>query len=383
MKTPNPIHGPDVIERLRVVAGAFLGILLTAWLSHRVGGPAVAWLVAPLGATAVLVFGVPTSPLAQPWPVLGGNTLSALVGIACVHLVAPVELRVALAVAGAIGLMFALRCLHPPGGASALLVSLTGVTDPSFALQPVALNSLLLVLAGIAWNHATGRPYPHRPPARTAPEPATPEARAEARAEADDIDTLLARGNQVLDIDREDLKALLHDARLLGYQRRLARLSCAEVMSRDPVTVGWRTPLPEAWALLRHHRIKALPVVDLHGAVVGIVTQADFMRAAEARDGPGLEARVSAMRALGGGADTGQPPGQVADIMTRRVRVARIDRSLVDLIPLFRSAGHHHLPIVDADNRLVGIVTESDVVAALARLDPLLAEDVEVSASGP
>ena len=112
----------DARERLRMMLGACLGLLLTAlacqWLMpHGAGLP---WLVAPLGASAVLVFGVPSSPLAQPWAVLGGNTLSALVGIACLRWVGPPELAAALAVAVAIGLMLACRCLHPPGGASAL-----------------------------------------------------------------------------------------------------------------------------------------------------------------------------------------------------------------------------------------------------------------------
>ena len=53
--------------------------------------------------------------------------------------------------------------------------------------------------------------------------------------------------------------------------------------------------------------------------------------------------------------------------MTRQVRVASMDRYLSELIPLFGSTGHHHIPIVDADDRLVGIVTQSDVVAALSQ----------------
>jgi CBS domain-containing membrane protein len=75
----------DARERLRAVAGAGLGLLVTALLSHWLAGPlhASVWLIAPLGASAVLVFAVPASPLAQPWSVIGGNTLSALVGIAC------------------------------------------------------------------------------------------------------------------------------------------------------------------------------------------------------------------------------------------------------------------------------------------------------------
>ena len=65
--------------------GAVIGVLLTAWLSRwwAQGNGSGPWMVASLGASAVLVFGMPSSPLAQPWPVLGGSTLSALVGAVC------------------------------------------------------------------------------------------------------------------------------------------------------------------------------------------------------------------------------------------------------------------------------------------------------------
>ena len=112
----------DGRERLRVIAGAALGMLVTALTCQSIGttaGSGWPWLVAPMGASAVLVFGVPTSPMAQPWAVVGGNMLSALVGIACARWIGQPALAAALAVAGAMALMFALRCLHPPGGACA------------------------------------------------------------------------------------------------------------------------------------------------------------------------------------------------------------------------------------------------------------------------
>ena len=115
-------------------------------------------------------------------------------------------------------------------------------------------------------------------------------------------------------------------------------------MSRQLVTVGHATPLELARALLREHRIKALPVVDAAGCVAGIVTRADLIRAA-----------------------AGQAQ-RVGQIMTRQVRVASVDRHLSELIPLFGSTGHHHIPIIGSDDRLVGIVTQSDVVAALTRI---------------
>jgi CBS domain-containing membrane protein len=341
---PAPVTA-DARERLRVVLGATLGIALTAWLSHPfaaanpVGWP---WIVAPMGASAVLVFAVPTSPLAQPWAVVGGNTASALVGVLVVRWLGPSDLAAGLAVGAAIALMFALRCLHPPGGAAALM----GVHDPRFAFDPVLLNALLLTLAGVAYNRATGRNYPHRQVAPAAAGAARDDAAADIDA---DLDAVLARHNQVLDISRADLKALLAETQLSGYQRKLANLRCGDIMSRRLVTVGLRTPLQQAKGLFRQHKIKALPVVDAANHVIGIVTPADFMRAAEA------------------GATLPAQPQVVGEIMTRQVRVASLHRYLAELIPLFSSTGHHHIPIIDGDDKLVGIVTQSDVVAALSR----------------
>ena len=357
--------GADWRERLRVVVGAALGILATALVCRALSGSGTSWpwLIAPLGASAVLVFAVPASPLAQPWSVVAGNTLSALIGIACVRWVGNPEIAAALAVGLAITLMFALRCLHPPGGASALLVALNGISDPQFALTPVLVNSVLLVAIGMIYNGATRRPYPHRPTVA-----ASRQARDdEADAVDADLDAVLARYNQVLDVSRDDLKALLQDTQLSAYQRKLAHLRCGDIMSRNLVTVGYQMPLQQAWALFREHRIKALPVVNASGAIVGIVTPADFMREAEGVSGEAFETRLRQLRGWTDGTASARP-GLVGDIMTRKVRVASVSRHLAELIPLFGSTGHHHIPIIDGSDRLVGIVTQSDVVAALSRV---------------
>ncbi|MDB5869066.1 MAG: hypothetical protein JWP96_1398, partial [Polaromonas sp.] len=187
----------DTRERLRLVAGALIGIFLTGLLCHLAGGlmaGRLPWLFAPLGASAVLVFAMPASPMSQPWAVVGGNTLSALAGIAGVHgmhLLGSPALAAAVAVATAITVMLALRCLHPPGGATALMMVLGGIKEPAFAFYPVLLNSVLLVLAGMVYNNLTRRPYPHRPP------PPASGAAAGDLLDAD-LDAVLARYNQVL-----------------------------------------------------------------------------------------------------------------------------------------------------------------------------------------
>ena len=357
----------DSRERWRIVLGAFIGVLLTGALSHwgmDVSTASLPWLVAPLGASAVLVFATPASPLAQPWSVVGGNTLSALIGIACARWVAPPELAAALAVGLAIGLMLALRCLHPPGGASALLMVLGGITNPWFALFPVLLNSLLLALAGIGYNNVTRRRYPHA-------QQAVAQAGSGATRAADtDLDEVLARYNQVLDISRDDLQTLLAETQLRAYDRKLTELRCEDIMSRQLVTVEFGTPLQEAWALLRERGIKALPVVDRSFRIAGIITLADFLRAAELDLHEGFDEKLRKLIRNTRRSHSSKPE-VVGQIMTRNVRVASMQRHLVDLVPLFGSTGHHHLPIIGPGERLVGMITQSDLVQALGRaVDP-------------
>ncbi len=349
-------------ERLRVLLGAGIGILLAGALSQTALTPGLPWLVAPLGASAVLVFGLPASPLAQPWAVLGGNTVSALVGIACLHwLPLPPMAVAAVAVALAIGMMFLLRCLHPPGGAASLLMVLTATQDWHFALLPVALNSLLLVLAGMVYNGLTGRRYPH---AQQAPAPAGAQVAPPRFGDAE-LDAVLARYNQVLDVPRDDLADLLHEAELLSYRNRLGGLRCSDIMSSPVITVEFGTPLAQAWTLLQEHNIKALPVVDRVQRIVGIVTRADFMRAAEADRREGLAGRLQTLLRPSPATHSSKPE-VVGQIMSRQVRVASADRPIASLVPLFSDTGHHHIPIVGEQARLVGILTQSDLVKALS-----------------
>lgn len=360
----------DARERWRVATGAGIGLLITAlaclaWthylLGQAPGDTGVPWLIAPLGASAVLVFGLPASPLAQPWAVVGGNTVSALVGIACAHLLGTSPGVAALAVGLAIAAMFALRCLHPPGGASALLVVLAGVQSPSYALAPVFTHSLLLALAGILYNNATGKRYPHGQ-GLPAPTPSTPRTVFNET----DLDAVLRRYNQVLDIPRDDLQALIAQTEVEAYRRRLGELRCRDIMSTDLATVEFGDTLQDAWTLLRERRIKALPVIDKVQRVVGIVTLADFMRHANLDFHHGW---VDRLRQFLTPSPTpySSKPETVGQIMVRQVRVASADRPLSELVPLFADTGHHHIPIIDGERRLVGIITQSDLVAALCQ----------------
>ena len=146
----------------------------------------------------------------------------------------------------------------------------------------------------------------------------------------------------------------------------LGELRCADIMSRPPMAVEPGVTLKEAWAMMRREQIKALPVVDAQGMVLGIVTVADFMRLANLELHEGLGRRL---RQLVKGR-TGQP-SRVEDIMIRQVQVAHAQQHVMELVPLFSRGGHHHIPIVDAQGRLAGVITQSDLVRALATALPV------------
>lgn len=153
------------LERVRSVFGAFIGLLLVIAAAKFLGelSGIDEWLMASLGASALLVFALPQSPMAQPWAVIAGNTLSALVGISVLHVVSEPLLALPLAASLSILGMFMLRCLHPPAAAVSLIAVLGHVVHYRYAFFPVMIDSVLLILAGAAYSNLTGKSYPNRP----------------------------------------------------------------------------------------------------------------------------------------------------------------------------------------------------------------------------
>jgi CBS domain-containing membrane protein len=136
------------------------------------------------------------------------------------------------------------------------------------------------------------------------------------------------------------------------------------------LTVEYGTPLQEAWTLLRKEGLKLLPVVDRGRHVVGIVTLTDFLDAASLDLHHGFDQRLRRFMSRSPNSHTDKPE-VVGQIMTRKVRVTRPHRTLSDLVLLFNSTGHRHIPVVGEGGKLVGMVTQSDVVAALKVADHL------------
>ncbi len=355
-------------ERIRSALGALIGVLGTGVISHAaVGdGASVPAMIAPMGASAVLLFAAPASPLAQPWSILGGNLFAAVVGVTAARFVPDPYVAAGIAIGVAIALMMAFKCLHPPSGAVALTAVLGGPAIThlgyDFVVWPVLANSAVILGVALVFNNLTGRPYPHPHAQHTAGPAEGPRSAQDALAAAD-IDAALANFGQLLDVERGDLEAILRDAQLRAYARRSGLTVCGEIMSRDAIAIAPQAPMKEALELLRRHHIKALPVTDETSKVLGIVTQTDLLdKAVWGALGPRLGFRTRVRLTL---TRIRAPHGAVEDIMTTSVLTVRAETPVVDAILAMSQTGLHHLPVVDDGGRLVGIVAQTDVVSAL------------------
>ena len=218
------LAGASLRDRVIASIGAVLGIGFVGLTCVALFPSSIPWIVAPMGASAVLLFVVPASPLAQPWSIAGGNVISAFVGAVVAQVVPDPAIAAAVAVALAILTMSLLRCLHPPGGAAALSAVLGGYALFSAHvlefLTVVLVNSLLLVAIGWIFHRFSGHSYPHRA------KPVEGKALSPAPASGllmDDIDKALDDLGETFDISREDLALLLERAEAHAAERSAER----------------------------------------------------------------------------------------------------------------------------------------------------------------
>jgi len=171
------INYRDYRVHIRASIGALVGILVTGYVTEAALGMGMGLplLIAPMGASAVLLFAASHSPLAQPWSILGGNTIAALVGVFTYMWLKDPIAASGVALAASIALMSLFGCLHPPSGAVALTAVLGGAAVHDlgylFVLWPVGVNSVLLLLCAFIFNNLTGLRYPPRKEPAAAPAP--------------------------------------------------------------------------------------------------------------------------------------------------------------------------------------------------------------------
>ncbi len=135
-------------ELLASIVGAFIATLCASFFSYSILEAGQSQLVlASTGASAMLIFGLPHANVSQPWNLVGGHVVSALVGISCYKLIGSNVLASSLAIGLAMQAMVTLRCMHPPGGATAVTAVIGGETvnnlGYAFVIIPVFFNTII------------------------------------------------------------------------------------------------------------------------------------------------------------------------------------------------------------------------------------------------
>lgn len=330
------------LDELRAVIGVALALLVAGALNYGAFGVAdTTALVGPLGASALILFALPGSPFARPWAVIGGNALSAAVGLACGAAVPDPLYGGAVAVGLALFAMRRARCVHPPGGGMALIaahgdpaVAAAGVLFPA---APVALCSAVLVFCAWTVRRAAAALRAERaPPQRVAENP--PAGRAGFSTA--DLDAALARYDALIDVSREDLDALFRSVEAARGARLHGAISCGAVMTRDVITCAPDEPLADARARLLDNRLLLLPVVSPTGALLGVARHSDLR--------------------LGAGE-------RVRDVMDRAPPTVGPETPVGELMLLLSRGGDRDAMVTAPDGRLVGLITQTDLLAVLLR----------------
>lgn len=360
LRALGPVAAVPLWEALRSASGALLALAAISLIALSSYATTLGFtLIAPFGASAVLLFAAVNSPLAQPWPVVVGNTASAIVAVGVCAVIPEPLIAAPLSVAGAILTMAVLQATHPPGGAVALTVALAAGQDSgpeiTYVVIPVAAGSLLLVLLAVVWAWLTGRRYPMRQfgapgPVLTADPPAV-ERLGLTEAELRD---LLADYRQSLNLGVEDLARLIGAAELRAAGHHVTPTTAGEIMSRDLVTVRPEASLEEVADIFRDHGFTSLPVVSESGALSGVIFQLNLI------------AGLSEMRSGRFSLRSTRSRKSASDIMSAVTSAVDEDAPIGLLVSRLSEKGTDAVMVVSRE-KLSGVVTQTDLISTLAR----------------
>lgn len=223
-------------EKWLSAIGSCFGMLMCAAVTHAFTGLQIpSLLIASLGASAILLFSVPHAALSQPWPLVVGHILSAIIGVVCFQLFGAGMLSAGLAVGLSVLAMYYTRSIHPPGGATALFAVIGGPDiynlGYEYVLCPVLLNVMVLLITAILFNGAfSWRVYPtHIYRRRIDNADKAPKApslsRSNLEVNNDDIEFALTKMNSFIDVTNDDIKAIIEYAHEHARTRKAVSLS--------------------------------------------------------------------------------------------------------------------------------------------------------------
>lgn len=264
--------------------------------------------------------------------------------------------------------MLALRCVHPPGGAVALLGVIGGqaVHDLGWSFVTVVMhNAALLLVVAVVFNRLIA---PDRYPAMPANKPVSAQdwALGKARFSDADLDVALAKLEGAVDVSRNDLQRIFALAMLEASRRRLGDVRARDFMRAVDVSFVYGDELEHAWKTMQERQVKAAPVVDSFQHVIGIITISDFVRSvARNYQGEGSLARTLSYLLQKSPGNDSNKPEVVGQLMTSPAVLATEADHLIDLVDVVTTKNVNHLPVVDEHRKRRGMVTRAEMMAAL------------------
>jgi CBS domain-containing membrane protein len=332
----------------------------------------IPWVVASMGASAVLLFAVPLGPLSQPWSLVGGHLLSGFIGITIAQYIPNVMIAAPLAVAVAIFVMYATGCLHPPGGATALSAVVGSATVHQmgymYLLTPVALNVVVMLSFALVINNLLpNRYYPNTLKAYLREKNQTQgddTVHTVLSVSRDDIKSALQEMGEFVDVSDDELSRIFNLSATYARRKRMGEILVGDIMTSHVVKADYGDELEEIWMMMAKHKIHSIPIVDRLNKIEGIVTIADFLNQVKTPTEEYLKERLERFLKRSVGIKTDKPE-YAGHLMQRSVITVQPDQHILDLFPIFYEKGVHHLPVVDADKHLLGMVTPKNLLLAL------------------
>jgi len=328
-------------------------------------------IVASMGASAIILFFIPGSPLAQPWPIIGGQMVSAIVGVYCALNITEPSTAAASAVGGSILMMLLMRCLHPPAAATSLTPIMAGTSITSlgysFVIVPVGINVVIMLILAIVINRwVMGVDYPSPLPVKKKLNQQNAVAASIHQVGFSEQDLALALSNSdvFIDMTHAELSHLLTQVEKHAFKRLKGQILCADLMVKEVITVEYGTDVEEAWKIMQQHKLKAIPVIDKANRVIGIITWNDFFKFINLSSYDSLQDKFRAFIRRTPEVNANKPES-IGHIMTKSVITLSEDTHIAELVPLMSTTGLRQIPIINEERRLVGMVYQSHLIAAL------------------
>ena len=232
-------------EKLISGLGGFIGIILVLIVTqYFISADDATLVVASMGASAVLLFAVPHGPLSQPWALGCGQLVSAFIGVSCYILIPDLYVAAAAAVGLSITAMYYLRCVHPPGGATALSAVMAGPSVHNlgyqFMLTPVFVNVLVIFMVAMIYNFLfPWRRYPSMLMRYTNKENSQNKPALEGLGRFQ-LESALQQMNQFIDVSPEDLEQIFQLARKQNHgQLNIDQLKLGRYYSNGKSGSNW------------------------------------------------------------------------------------------------------------------------------------------------